>query len=436
VKLNPQGRHFSQFVLAVSLLVCFGMWHWAEDFAAPAYTAHALSVNRPIGNNSDLYSWWLGARELLLHGRNPYSAEVTREIQTGYYGRPLDPAKPGDPIDQMAFAYPLYAIFLLAPTVTLPFQIVMLIFRWFLLCAIACSVPLWMYAIGFRPGRLLAVSGMVLAVSCFPAVQEFHMQNLTALVVLLLAAAAAATVRGWLVLSGFLLALSTIKPQLAGFLILWLMVWATGRWRERKALVWSFVGTLAMLLIASEAVYPHWIGKFLRAALAYQTYAADPSIVRALLPSILAKLFSVMLLGFLFALCWRWRKAPAGSEDFAWALAWVSGVTLVIIPKLAAYNQLFMIPAFLVLLAQRETIWKMGLVPRAMVKAAFGCQLWQWSAAVMLSLASLLIPAARLRSAAELPMYTSLASWPITLLAVALATFYLPTLRIPAAPRE
>jgi hypothetical protein len=33
-------------------------------------------------------------------------------------------------------------------------------------------------------------------------------------------------------------------------------------------------------------------------------------------------------------------------------------------------------------------------------------------------------------------MYTSLASWPITLLAVVLATFYLPTLRIPAAPRE
>jgi hypothetical protein len=436
VNPNPQERHFSQVVLAASLLVCFGVWHWAEDFAAPAYTAHALSVNRPIGNNSDLYSWWLGARELLLHGRNPYSAEVTREIQIGYYGRPLDPAKPADPIDQVAFAYPLYAIFLLAPTLTLPFPAVMLMFRWLLLCAIACSVPLWMYAIGFRPGRLLAVSGMVLAVSCFPAVQEFHMQNLTALVVLLLAAAAAATVRGWLVLSGFLLALSTIKPQLAGFLILWLMVWATGRWRERKALVWSFVGTLAMLLIASEAVYPHWIGKFLRAALAYQTYAADPSIVRALLPSILAKLFSVMLLGFLFALCWRWRKAPAGSEDFAWALAWVSGVTLVIIPKLAAYNQLFMIPAFLVLLAQRETIWKMGLVPRAMVKAAFGCQLWQWSAAVMLSLASLLIPAARLRSAAELPMYTSLASWPITLLAVALATFYLPTLRIPAEPRE
>ena len=436
MKLNPQRRHFSQIVLAVSLLVCFGVWHWAEDLAAPGYTAHALSVKRPIGNNSDLYSWWLGARELLLHGRNPYSAEVTREIQTGYYGRPLDPAKPADPIDQVAFAYPLYVVFFLAPTVTLPFQTVMVMFRWLLLCAIAYSVPLWMYAIGFRPGRLLVVSGMVLAVSSFPAVQEFHMQNLTALVVLLLAAAAAATAMGWLMLSGFLLALSTIKPQLSGFLVLWLVLWAMGNWRKREALVWSFVGTIAMFLIASEAVYPHWIGEFLRAALAYQTYAADPSIVQALLPSFLAKLLSATLLGFLFALCWRWRKAPAGSEDFAWALAWVSGVTLTIIPKLAAYNQLFMIPALLVLLARRETIWKAGLVPRAVVKAAFGCQLWQWASAVMLSLCSLLISPARLRFAAELPMYTSLASWPITLLAVALATFHLPTPKILAARRE
>ena len=436
MKLNPQRRHFSQIVLAVSLLVCFGVWHWAEDLAAPGYTAHALSVKRPIGNNSDLYSWWLGARELLLHGRNPYSAEVTREIQTGYYGRPLDPAKPADPIDQVAFAYPLYVVFFLAPTVTLPFQTVMVMFRWLLLCAIAYSVPLWMYGIGFRPGRLLVVSGMVLAVSSFPAVQEFHMQNLTALVVLLLAAAAAATAMGWLMLSGFLLALSTIKPQLSGFLVLWLVLWAMGNWRKREALVWSFVGTIAMFLIASEAVYPHWIGEFLRAALAYQTYAADPSIVQALLPSFLAKLLSATLLGFLFALCWRWRKAPAGSEDFAWALAWVSGVTLTIIPKLAAYNQLFMIPALLVLLARRETIWKAGLVPRAVVKAAFGCQLWQWASAVMLSLCSLLISPARLRFAAELPMYTSLASWPITLLAVALATFHLPTPKILAARRE
>ncbi|MGD1006096.1 MAG: hypothetical protein ABR980_02565, partial [Ignavibacteriaceae bacterium] len=34
--------------------------------------------------NSDLYPRWLGSREALLHHRDPYGADVTREIQTGF----------------------------------------------------------------------------------------------------------------------------------------------------------------------------------------------------------------------------------------------------------------------------------------------------------------------------------------------------------------
>ena len=121
--------------------------------------------------------------------------------------------------------------------------------------------------------------------------------------------------------------------------------------------------------------------------------------------------------------------------DFGWALAWVSTVTLAIIPRLAAYNQLFLMPALIVLVARFEIIKKTGRVARALVKGAFLCQVWQWAAAFALSLCALLIPASRLRPLAELPMYTSLASRPVTLLAVALATFYLSTRPIPAAPR-
>jgi hypothetical protein len=413
------------YALAASLLVCFGLWHWARVFAAPAYTAKALAGGRPIGNNSDLYPYWLGTRELLLHGRDPYGSDVTREIQAGFYGRPLDPQKPSDPKDQEAFAYPLYVIFMLAPTVASPFRVVAGTFRWLLLCAIACSVPLWMYAIGFRPRRLLVVSGMVLAVGSFPAVQEFYMQNLTALVLLFLAAAAAATVRGWLLPSGFLLALSTIKPQLSGLFIFFFLLWSTAQWAKRQGLFWSFLVSLAALVIAAESVSYGWIGRFLTLVRAYLIYAADPPILKALLPSWLATPVAALLVGLLVLHCWRWRTASAGTEDFGWALAWIATATLALIPKLAAYSQPLLIPAWLVLLAHRKTIWKAGLIPRALVKAAFACQLWQWGAALLLSVCSLLIAPARLRVLAEIPMYTSLASWPITLLAVAVATLSL-----------
>src|ERR1700722_1043977 len=106
--------------------------------------ADAAAHNRPRGNLSDLYPRWLGARELLRHGRNPYSAEITREVQQGYYGRPLDPARTGDPTDQQGFAYPVYVVFLLAPSVELPFDAVRIGFRWLLVGLAAASVVLWL----------------------------------------------------------------------------------------------------------------------------------------------------------------------------------------------------------------------------------------------------------------------------------------------------
>ncbi|MGA7381304.1 MAG: hypothetical protein WBX03_10670, partial [Terriglobales bacterium] len=177
--------------MAASVLVCVGVWHWAETILVPANTAKVIAAHRPIGNNSDLYARWLGARELLLHGRDPYSPEVTREIQTGFYGRPLDPANPSDPREQESFVYPLYVVFLLAPTVSLPFPMVAEAFRWILLVCIALSVPLWMYAVKIRAQWSAVVCGMLLTVGSFPSIEEYSQQNLTALMVLFLAAAAA-----------------------------------------------------------------------------------------------------------------------------------------------------------------------------------------------------------------------------------------------------
>src|SRR5580704_5623355 len=82
----------------------------------------------------------------------------------------------------------------------------------------------------------------------------------------------------------------------------------------------------------------------------------------------LGKLTAGLLVCILSVLCWRWRNAPVATRQFSWALAWVASVTLVIIPKLAAYNQPLLIPALLVLLAHREEIGKAPLFSRALAK--------------------------------------------------------------------
>jgi len=216
-----------------------------------------------------------------------------------------------------------------------------------------------------------------------------------------------------------------VKPNTAAPLVLWFLLWALAEWRQRNRLIWSFVGTMAALLIAAQAVSPHWIGRFLAAVREYSAYGIDPSTIQLLLPSSLASFVGAGLILSLVIVCWRWRKAAAGSEQFGWALAWVATVTLALLPKLVAYNELLLIPGLLVLAAHYRKIRGLRLLPRAMTKAAFACQIWQWLAAIALSIGSLLLPATRLRAAAPIPDYTSLALGPLTLVAVILTSFSL-----------
>src|SRR5450759_4460908 len=102
------------WLVLAAVLCAAGVWLYANRVLIPYQISDAAAHGRPRGNLSDLYLHWIGARELLLNGRDPYGPDVTREIQQGYYGRPLDPARPGDPKDQR-FAYPVYVVFCLAP---------------------------------------------------------------------------------------------------------------------------------------------------------------------------------------------------------------------------------------------------------------------------------------------------------------------------------
>src|SRR6266853_3738351 len=119
-------------MLTVAILAAASMWFYVDRILIGHQIANAAAQQRPRGNLSDLYPRWLGARELLLHHRNPYGDDITREIQQGYYGRALDPDRPNDPKDQQGFAYPVYVVFLLAPLIALPFPLLQAAFYWFL----------------------------------------------------------------------------------------------------------------------------------------------------------------------------------------------------------------------------------------------------------------------------------------------------------------
>src|SRR4051794_30280696 len=232
------------FVLGAAFLSS-AMWMWLQSIYIAHQQAESAEHSIPRGNLSDLYPRWLGARELLLHGRDPYSKDVTREIQAGYYGRPLDASRPSDPKDQQAFAYPLYVVFLLAPTVKLPFPLVQRAFLWLLIILTAASVPLWLRALRWQLSLAWQLVWIIVTFGCFPVIQGLKLQQLTLLVTALLAAAVYAVTRRLLVMAGILLALASIKPQLVFFFLVWVVVLGGGEMGEREGVFWGFVMSAA-----------------------------------------------------------------------------------------------------------------------------------------------------------------------------------------------
>lgn len=394
------------------------MWLWVQRIAIPHQQTDSAERGIPRGNLSDLYPRWLGARELLLHRRNPYSVEMTREIQYGYYGRLLDASRPNDPKDQQAFAYPLYVVFVLAPTVGLPFAVVQRIFLYFLVAFTAASVLLWLRALNWQLRLNSKLVWIVLVLGSFPAIQGFKLQQLTLLVAGLIALSIAALASGRVVWAGIALAIASIKPQLVFLLILWLCIWVFGDWRRRRRLFWSMALSAAALVVGAELLLPGWIQEFRAASAAYYTYTGGGrSVLDVLLSPIAGRIVSVFLVIALVIALWRWRRAPDNSPEFQYSLTLVLATTLAVIPMFAPYNQLLLIPVLMLIVRAIRDLWTKSPISRGLTAIAALTVFWPWLAAAGLLIAHFILPRTTVLKAWALPIYTSLAI-PITVLAL------------------
>jgi len=395
--------------LLLALLFAGSVWFYVQQVLVPYQKADAVAHGRPRGNLSDLYPRWLGTRELLLHHRDPYSAEVTREIQTGYYGRPLDPDRADEPKDQQGFAYPLHVVFLLAPTVSLPFPVVQAGFRWLLVILTLASIFLWLRVLRWHPSVAVTAILIVLTFGSYAVVQGIKLQQLTLAVSALLAGCAAALVAGYFLLAGFLLALATIKPQLALPVAGWLVLWAVSDWRRRQIFFWSFALTTAVFLLASEYVLPGWIGQFRGAVAAYRQYTGGAgSLLDVLATPILGKILAAAAVIAVAVTGWRVRRAKHDSVGFSTMFSLVLVVTLVIVPSFAPYNQVLLLPAVFLIATSWKELWGRNRLTRLACGLAVLIVFWPWLASCGLMAASLFLPANSVQRAWTLPLYTSL----------------------------
>jgi Glycosyltransferase family 87 len=385
--LGKQLRFFAGLVLA--LVVSSSTWFYMNRVLREHQLAEAAAHDRPRGNLSDLYPRWLGARELLLHGRNPYGSDIAVEIQRGYYGRPIDPSRPYDPKDEQGFAYPAYVVFLLAPTVRLPFNEVQIGFRWLLISLTAASVLFWLHSLRWKTSFGTGLIFIVLMLGWLPVVQAIKLQQLSLVVAGLLSACGACLAGGWLFLAGALLALSTIKPQLAWPLVLWLFVWAGSEWSSRRKLIFGFALVMLLLLCGAELVLPHWLGMFVQGISRYHQYTQNQSVLTSLFGMIVGRIVGAACILACAVCLWEVRKEPASEASFGRASALVLALTVVIVPMSALYNEVLLAPAVLVLL---RSVWSRDnpILPAVRRARAVGFLIlaWPWIATIGLSLMS------------------------------------------------
>jgi hypothetical protein len=385
------GKSLQPVVLPVlAAVAAASMWFYVDRILVGYQVADAAAHERPRGNLSDLYPRWLGARELLLHRRNPYGDDIAIEIQKGYYGRALDASRPNDPKDKQGFAYPVYVVFLLAPLVGLPFPGVQLFFHWLLVALTAASVWLWLRVLRWRlPGTAIA-AGIMLTLGSFPAVQGLKLQQLTLLIGALLAGAVACMSSGFLFCGGALLALATIKPQLTWPLVAWLLVWAVSDWRVRRRFVFGFGLVMGLLLAGGEIILPGWWRMFAHAIGEYHRYTQNQSVLDQLVPwGFTGKILAAAAVLACAIFLWRLRQQPTGAEEFGGAAALVMALTVLVVPMSAPYNQVLLVPVVLELVRGREKFLARSRNRRLAYLVGALLVGWQWVASVSLSAAYL-----------------------------------------------
>ena len=409
------------------------------------FIPRALAVEnaKGLGNGysfgNDFYQVWLTSRQWTRSHPDLYGPAMTREIQLGLYGRPLDHSRPGDPVDRRVFPYPAFTDLLFWPPSQLSFPVARIAFLCLLAALTIASVPIWLRVLDCRlDWKWLAVV-LLLTLSSYPALEALYAGQLGLLVAFLLAAGILAVQKNRFLLAGFLLALTTIKPQITALAITYLLLWSLtawrrkdndkdeenksksksedGRededsradresddrenenrenkaWRQRRRFFLGFFSTLTLLFGASLAVSPNWIQSWMHAVLAYRTYTRPPLVTEVLTAPLGPRwsppaTFVLTAASLIIAIVLAWRNRAAASNSFAFArtLSLLLAITTItILPGQAVYDHLILLLGILLLARHRGRLRDSGPVPRTLLFLGSVVLFWPWIAAFALIL--------------------------------------------------
>jgi len=345
-----QAAGIVALIMAVYLFLSYG-----------AYTAFTSQI--PGGN--DFYPRWRGSRAFILEGRDPYSDEVTSEIQRGMYGRLAREDE-----DQVTFAYPLYVTLLILPFSLLPYPVAQAFWISTLILALLAALVLILRTLGWVPLPPQLVGLALWSVLFYPSARSLVLGQLTIIVLALLALSLWAMRSGRPFLAGCSLALSTVKPQMV-FLVVPLLLLLAARRRHRSTLV-GFALVLAILLGLTSAILPTWIPSFVRNLASYHSYTSiyrggmSPVgyVVSILLPAPLSNMGTIAVsLGLCGGLAYAWLGTFTNRLEATTALSFTLITTLLLPGETGTTNQvLLLLPMTAYICCWNRRRWLITLV--------------------------------------------------------------------------
>ncbi|MGD0929230.1 MAG: glycosyltransferase 87 family protein [Candidatus Korobacteraceae bacterium] len=364
-----------QLLFATAVLGLLSSWYFAAVIAPAGLGLSAPSVQQ------GLFPEWFGCREIL-HHRNPYRAEATRQIELVIFGRA--PTASASPLNQHRFAYPVFFVFLFFPIALLPFATAQVAAFFVCVFLTAISLPLWLPGPQFS--NLDKLTFTLFALATYPIVLALQLRQPTLIFLSLLAAVYFWVQSGRLVLAGMLAAFCAAKPQLAIAVLLPLSIWSVAAWRIRKAFVLSLGATLSVLLVAAEFAVPGWFAEWLATLAAYAHYAGGKPPLADLLCGHFVLPAAALLLGAAVCVSFKFQ-----ASDLLFAISFSAAIFQLLFP-FQIYNAVLLFPAVLWLIANANTIMARGQLLTLLYSCTWIVLGAGWISAAGLSLSNVLVP--------------------------------------------
>jgi hypothetical protein len=311
----------------------------------------------PGGN--DFLVHWMGTRMLITKGISPYSEETAIAIQTMAYGRP---AMAGE--HELRVAYPLYSMVIFLPFALFPdYVLARALWMTTLEIGLVLLAVICMQLAEWKPKSITLAFYLIFGIFWYHSLRALINGNAVILVTLLIAGSMLAIKYREDKLAGVLLALSTIKPQVAVLVVVFLIYWAMRQ--KRWQFIGWFLGSLGFLCVFAGLLIPNWMWQNLLEIFRYPGYNPPGTPVTALaelIPNVGSRIGWVISGSAILILLVEWYFG-ARRHDFP-SLLWVFCLTLALGQwsgiQTDPGNFLVAFPALPLIFNQFEKRWKVS----------------------------------------------------------------------------